>query len=173
MDYIFDIDGTLLDITHRLKFIDGGRNPQPLTNEQQTASKKDWKSFRDPKQKRWDEPILPVIYLMNSLHYEGHNIIIASGRTKDEESDTRKSLAVWAPYITEVDSPVDYLIPMYMRSLNDYRKDAVVKSAMLDRMRLDGYDPKMVFDDRPTVINMWRDRGLVVADMRDPAKGDF
>ena len=54
MDYIFDIDGTLLDITHRLKFITG-------PNEQYDTAKKDWKSFRDPKQKRWDEPIMEVI----------------------------------------------------------------------------------------------------------------
>jgi len=161
MDYIFDIDGTLLDITHRLEFI-----------ESTPRGKKDYVRFRDPELKKSDKPILPVIYIMNALHYEGHQIIIATGRTKDEQEDTRKSLAPHVPYITEMapDGDPDYLIPMYLRSRTDFRKDAIVKSMMLDRMREDGYDPVMVFDDRPSVIDMWHKRGLIVADMRDPEK---
>jgi hypothetical protein len=69
MDYIFDIDGTLLDITHRLEFI-----------ESTPRGKKDYVRFRDPELKKSDKPILPVIYIMNALHYEGHQIIIATGR---------------------------------------------------------------------------------------------
>ncbi len=184
MDYIFDIDGTLLDISHRLKFITRppvnkivvpGQPFMEFVDPDHEPFKKDWKSFRDPRQKNWDEPILPVIYIMNALHHEGHQIIIATGRTKDEQEDTRKSLATYVPYITDMspDGDPGYLIPMYLRSRNDYRKDDLVKSDMLDRMLEDGYDPRMVFDDRPSVISMWHKRGLVVADMRNPAKGDF
>ena len=36
---------------------------------------------------------------------------------------------------------------------------------MLDQMRRDGYDPVMAFDDRPSVVRMWREQGLVVADV--------
>ena len=184
MDYIFDIDGTLLDISHRLKHITAppvkrviplGSPFMEIDDPESKPFKKDWDSFRDPKQKRSDEPILPVIYIMNALHYEGHQVIIATGRTMDEQDDTRTTLAPWVPYITELapDGDPNYLIPMYLRSRNDYRKDAIVKSEMLDRMLEDGYKPAMVFDDRPTVIDMWHERGLVVADMRDPTKGNF
>ena len=64
-------------------------------------------------------------------------------------------------------------IPMYMRSDKDFRKDTIVKSEMLDKMRVDGFDPVLVFDDRPSVIAMWHDRGLKVMDVRDPSKGNF
>ena len=32
-------------------------------------------------------------------------------------------------------------------------------------MRDDGYNPIMAFDDRPNVIRMWREQGLMVADI--------
>ena len=66
MDIIFDVDGTLLDIEHRLKFI--------------KKSPKDWEAFRDPKQKRWDEPIRPMLDLFAALYFSGNNVILASGR---------------------------------------------------------------------------------------------
>ena len=139
MDYIFDIDGTLLDITHRLKFITG-------PNEQYDTAKKDWKSFRDPKQKRWDEPIMEVINILVALRAAGNRVIILSGRTKNEEDDTRDTLRTWIPDIDD--------IPMYMRSDRDRRKDYLTKSDLLDKVRADGYDPKMVFDDRPSVLSL-------------------
>ena len=159
MDYLFDIDGTLLDITHRLKFL--------------REKPKSWKAFRDPKQKRWDEPILPVITIFNALRAAGHNTIIVSARTKDEEEDTRNTLVQWIPGMFDPTEDMDYVIPMYLRSVRDYRKDAVVKAEILKTIREDGYDPVMVFDDRPQVINMWHEQGLVVGDVRDPSKGDF
>ena len=151
MDYLFDIDGTLLDITHRLKFLSG--------------PPKDWKSFRDPDLKRLDAPIMPTIEIMKSLRVAGHNSIIVSARIKDELDVTKDSLRKWVPDIDD--------IPMYLKSNKDYRKDKVVKAMLLEKIRADGYDPVMVFDDRPSVINMWHETGLLVADMRDPSKGDF
>ena len=60
-----------------------------------------------------------------------------------------------------------------MRSDRDRRSDYLVKADHLDDMREDGYNPVMVFEDRPTVIAMWRLKGLLVADVSDPEKGDF
>ncbi len=159
MDYLFDVDGTLLDITHRLKFL--------------REKPKSWKLFRDPKQKRWDEPILPVITIFNALRLAGNNAIIVSARTKDEENDTRDTLATWIPGMNDTTEDMSFVIPMYLRSVRDYRKDAVVKAEILKTIREDGYDPVMVFDDRPQVISMWHETGLKVADVRDPSKGDF
>ena len=152
MQVIFDIDGTLLNIEHRLKFI--------------KKSPKDWKAFRDPKQKRWDEPILPMIDLFNALWFGGHTVLLASGRTVDEEYDTRETLKRWMPHIVELtEGGVDYEIPGWFRSINDYREDTVVKREYLDDMRLHGFEPTLVFDDRPSVIRMWREVGLQVADV--------
>ena len=151
MDVIFDIDGTLVDISHRLKLI--------------KSSPKDWKKFRDPALKLDDKPIMPVIDTLLALSAAGHRIIIASGRNKSEKDGTLDSLRRYIPFIDD--------IPLYMRSDGDYRKDTIVKSAMLDKMIDAGYKPVMVFDDRPSVIDMWHDRGLKVMDVRDPSKGNF
>ena len=118
MDVIFDIDGTLLDISHRLKFI------KPLDP---YRGKKDWKAFRDPKQKRWDEPIMPVVHIFNALLADGHNMIISTGRMRDEENDTRNSLVHYIPELTAKRGDDSWLIPFYMRRMRDYRKDTVLK----------------------------------------------
>jgi|TARA_R110002073_G_scaffold148700_2_gene301907 hypothetical protein len=159
LDYLFDVDGTLLDITHRLKFI--------------REKPKNWKAFRDPRQKNWDEPIIPIINIFNALRAAGHNTIIVTARTKDEEEDTRKTLVNWIPGMLDPTEDMDYVIPMYLRSFRDYRKDTVVKAEILEKVRMDGYKPEMVFDDRPSVINMWHEQGLIVGDVRDPSKGEF
>tara|TARA_R110002072_G_scaffold70247_1_gene169847 strand:- start:395 stop:883 length:489 start_codon:yes stop_codon:yes gene_type:complete len=159
LDYLFDVDGTLLDITHRLKFI--------------REKPKNWKAFRDPRQKNWDEPIIPIINIFNALRAAGHNTIIVTARTKDEEEDTRKTLVNWIPGMLDPTEDMDYVIPMYLRSYRDFRKDTVVKAEILEKVRMDGYKPEMVFDDRPSVINMWHEQGLIVGDVRDPSKGEF
>ena len=46
----------------------------------------------------------------------------------------------------------------------------MLKSGMLDRMIEDGYQPRLVFDDRTSVVNMWRERGLRAVQV---APGDF
>ena len=159
MDVIFDIDGTLLDISHRLKFIQ--------------QKPKDWKAFRDPKQKHWDEPIMPVVHIFNALLADGHNMIISTGRMRDEENDTRNSLVHYIPELTAKQGDDSWLIPFYMRRMRDNRKDTVLKKEMLNIMRIDGYNPVMVFEDRPSVINMWHEQGLKVMDVRDPSQGEF
>jgi hypothetical protein len=57
-----------------------------------------------------------------------------------------------------------------MRSDNDYRADFIVKEELLAQLRADGYNPVMAFDDRQQVVDMWRENGLICAQV---AKGDF
>jgi hypothetical protein len=148
MDVIFDIDGTLLNIEHRLKFI--------------KKSPKDWEGFRDPKQKHWDEPIRPMLDLFTSLYLGGDNVILCSGRCQSEEADTRASLAS----LLQTDFVLDDAnVPGYFRPDKDRREDSIIKSEALDQMLSDKFSPTLVFDDRPSVIRMWRDRGLKVADV--------
>ncbi|SVA73232.1 uncharacterized protein METZ01_LOCUS126086 [marine metagenome] len=157
MDIIFDIDGTLLNISHRLHFIK--ENP------------KDWKAFRDPKQKRWDEPRLEIIQIADALQKRAHRLIFASGRLESERLDTARSLNRWFNFENALDSASTMGLerfptwPFYMRQKGDFRKDTIIKSEMLDKMREDGYNPILAFDDRPAIIQMWRDRGLKVADI--------
>lgn len=51
---------------------------------------------------------------------------------------------------------------LYMRTANDNRKDAVVKKEIFESV-LDNYSNVIaVFDDRPSVVDLWHDLGLKV-----------
>jgi hypothetical protein len=54
-----------------------------------------------------------------------------------------------------------------MRKDKDYRPDTKVKAEMLETLRNQGFNPVMAFDDRPSVIRMWKEHGLTVADVGD------
>lgn len=138
---IFDIDGTLADIGHRIHFI---RRPADAV-----TWKKDWKSFHAREQLLKDTPIEPIVRLLLTLR-EHNKIVLCSGRNEW----TRGTTAQWLSYNG---IPYDRL---YMRSSGDYRDDAIVKSELLDAILADGFDPWIVFDDRQRVVDMWRSRGL-------------
>ena len=144
MDIIFDVDGTLMDISHRKQFVE--------------SKPKDWNSFREETPN--DAPIKEVFQVAIALQKAGHNIIIASGRNKSQRAITMKQLMKEGLVF----------IDLFMRSDTDYRSDVVLKREMLGAMRRKGLNPKMVFDDRDSVVQMWRDEGLRVAQV---APGDF
>lgn len=176
MDVIFDIDGTLLDISHRLHFLGLKESTSPSERAKPKASKK-WKEFRNPKLKRWDEPIVPVIAVAQSLIKDGHQVLLLSGRIRDEAEGTIESLQRWFKNDRILDPNKESdkrhykfgkqrgCIPLYMRANKDYKPDYVSKSNLYQKVLADGYKPVMVFDDRPSVIRMWRERGLLVADV--------
>ena len=141
MDIIFDIDGTLLDISHRLHLI---RKKPP-----------DWKTFKDPNLARWDVPRLAIIKVAVALQKAGDQVLLCSGRTESERESTLQSLSRFF-------SPMPML---WMRKDKDYRPDTEVKAEMLKTLRNQGFNPVMVFDDRPSVIRMWKENGLTVADV--------
>ena len=155
MDVIFDVDGTLLDITHRLHFLNLNKMMSNSERARPSGSK-NWEAFRDPKLKELDEPIKPIVDVLLAMHAD-HQIIISSGRTESEEADTKSSLRKVIPFIDD--------LPFYMRSEKDYRPDTHMKLTALGKMRADGYNPIIAFDDRPNVIRMWREQGLMVADI--------
>ena len=57
-----------------------------------------------------------------------------------------------------------------MRSNSDFRPDFEVKEGMLVKMKDQGFDPIMAFDDRQQVVDMWRRQGITVMQV---AEGDF
>lgn len=144
MDIIFDVDGTLMNIDHRRKFVEN----RP----------KDFKAFRNATEH--DTPNKDVFAIAQAMRLAGHRIIIASGRNKSQRD------------ITEAQMIAGGIVPeaFYMRSDKDYRADYIVKREMLDKIRADGYDPVLVFDDRTSVVNMWREAGLRAVQV---APGDF
>lgn len=144
MDVIFDVDGTLMDIEHRRHFV--------------VQRPKDFDAFREATSQ--DTAKEDIFAVAKALKAAGHRIIISSGRNKSQRAVTLKQL-MGAGLVFDA---------LYMRSDKDFRPDDEVKSQMLDKMIKDGFNPTMAFDDRQRVVDMWRDRGLTVAQV---APGDF
>lgn len=137
---IVDIDGTLADLGHRLHHIAGGA--------------KNWTAFFDAMP---DDGCVEPIRRLCSMAYAELPVVICSGRPDSHRSITEKWL---------YDHGVPYSA-LYMRAAGDHRPDDIVKSQILDAILADGYEPLFVVDDRPRVVAMWRDRGLVCLQCRE------
>ena len=144
MDVIFDVDGTLMDLDHRRKFLDG------------SMGKKDWSGFVDATKDA--TPKDQIHSVAKALAAQGHRIVILTGRNQAQHDITALQLK---------DIPYDTMI---MRPDDNYDADQDLKSGMLDHLISLGYNPTLVFDDRDAVVNMWRDRGLICCQV---APGDF
>jgi hypothetical protein len=142
--YIFDIDGTLADCSHRIHHIQ--------------KSPKDWRSFFAAVE--FDAPIVHVIKLAIDLSLAGAAIIYVSGRSDECRAATESWLRQYA-------CPHGRL---YMRKEGDYRDDDIVKAEILGELQQHGYNPIMAFDDRNRVVAAWRRNGVPCAQV---AEGDF
>ena len=137
---IFDIDGTLADIRHRLHHIkDGGRN---------------WDGFFEAAVD--DKPIKQMIELLKSLM--DYRVILVSGRPER----IRKLTGDWLEKHQMTMGDYDYE-DLYMRPDGDHRPDYVLKKEILGKIREDypGEEVLFVVDDRPSVVKMWREEGLI------------
>lgn len=147
--YIFDLDGTLALIEHRLHHIQ--KKP------------KDWRSFFANVGD--DEPNLPVIRTLQALRKGGAEVWIWSGRSDECKAQTvewlhkhgcmgslRNTLWAW---------PFGAPERFRMRRAGDYRDDVVVKSEWLSEIEPPEFARlTAVFDDRARVVQMWRDAGV-------------
>lgn len=134
---IFDIDGTLADITHRKHFIEG--------------KKQDWKSFNESA--RVDPPIkATIVILLTMIQAGAFDIRFWTGRSEEYKD----ILLTWLNEQTGI--PEEWFKDkIKMRSLYDYRSDFIVKEEWLKSMS----DKErqlllMVFEDRDKVVSMWR-----------------
>ena len=137
---VFDIDGTLANIEHRLDYV--------------RSKPKNWKAFDAGILNDKVNPHVAAAFF--ALRDAGHEIVFASGRNERSRDATVAWLdanGFWTPKWS-------YL---YMRKADDFRGDDIVKQEILaDIVRDFGHKPDMVFDDRPRVIRMWRDNGIFV-----------
>ena len=136
---IFDLDGTIADIDHRLHFV----KKQP----------KDWVGFLDacPDDK------------LNQSVYEFYRrcnpaeVVICSGRNATHRGQTVDCLAR---------HKITYNALM-MRREKDYRPDVVIKLEMLTSIRNSRMHPIFAIDDRPSVVQMWRRNGIACFQVDD------
>jgi FMN phosphatase YigB (HAD superfamily) len=143
-DIIFDIDGTLADCTHRVHWV--------------TTRPKNWSAFDAGIPN--DSPMEDIIYLNKMFSNLGHKIAIVTGRSERQRMAT-------IDWLSQYEICYETL---RMRKDNDFRADYIIKEEILNLMLEEGWNPKMVFDDRQTVVNMWRRRGIRCLQV---AAGDF
>ena len=140
--YIFDLDGTLSLIDHRLHLL-----------ELETSDK--WRYFYAACDK--DQPNSSVIATLESLRQSGAEVWIFTGRS----DEVRHKTINWLNYHTtftvdELESPM-----LVMRTLGDYTSDAALKKQWLNEML--PYDRERliaVFEDRDRVVEMYRSSGI-------------
>lgn len=109
-----------------------------------------------------DKPNKPVIEAIKSLERDGFRLVFCSGREDFAREDT-------VSWIYEHVGPVDDW-DLHMRKAGDGRKDFIVKAEMFDSDIAPNFNVIGVFDDRNSVVQMWRDKGLTVFQVAD---GDF
>lgn len=136
---ICDLDGTIADITHRLQYV----KEEP----------KDWKKFfsliHNDELRRW-----VADQVEKTLNEHNAKLIYVSARPETYREESERWLELnWAPYY-------ELLI---MRGENDKREDSLIKAEIYEKY-LRNLDIVAVFDDRPRVIRMWKEKGLNVVD---------
>lgn len=147
--YIFDIDGTLADCSHRLHHI---------VREEGDHRPKDWDGFH--KHTSGDTPIPAIVSVCKAIIDAGNFVIFVTGRSEDCRADTEKWLA---EHVSEGHR-------LYMRASGDRRDDVIVKRELLGEVIADGFAPVMAFEDRARVVAMWRSEGVPCAQV---SEGDF
>jgi uncharacterized HAD superfamily protein len=139
MDYIFDIDDTLSNSSHRANWISKD-NPN-----------RNWGTYY--KLLVDDEPIAPVVKTLQSLYECGHRVILCTGRPEEYRNLT-------VHWLEKHNVPAHDLF-MRQRSETGLR-NAQAKRVMINRIKESGYNPVAVFEDNPLSVEMWKSCGLVV-----------
>jgi len=130
---IFDIDGTLADVSERIHHV--------------SKKPKNWNAFFAGMAQ--DKAIHSMVRLCNILHASGIQIILCSGRSEEHRAQTVAWLA---------QQGVNYHA-LLLRKDKDRRSDTEIKRELL--ATLDKSKILFVVEDRSRVVEMWRSEGLV------------
>jgi len=164
---VFDLDGTLADMTHRA----------PMIAHRPRMDAAQWDLFFAAAVN--DTPIVPMVDLFAMLR-PLTELQIWTGRPERIRRATEdwltehlflnrrwvsKSARTSSKYNPIVPNP--WHIPLRMRPDADHRPDAELKQEWLAALAA---PPTMVFEDRERVVDMWRRNGVVCAQV---AKGDY
>lgn len=133
-DVIFDIDGTLADITHRLRYV----QQEP----------KNWKEFFAHLDQ--DKPRVEIVEKVKT-YAEDYNIVLVTGRPEEHRKVTEE-------WLKKNDITYQTLI---MRPKGDRRDDDVLKEEILNKyFKKDNI--YLVFEDRKRVVDMWARNKIAV-----------
>ena len=142
MAYIFDIDGTLADCSQRLHFIQ--------------QEKPDWESFY--KDCVNDRPILPTLFLAQTLQDANKDLIFVTGRPEKYMEETLN----WLCNQFDTNSVI-----LMMRKDGDHRPDYIVKKEIYEEYIKNHFVIYGIFEDRKQCVDMWRSLGLTCYQVAD------
>lgn len=143
MFIVFDLDGTLALNEHRRHFVEG-------------PGKKDWDGFFEAC--GGDTLNRPLATILRTMRRDGHRVEIWSGRTDKVIALTKGWL-----YLNDLAH-----IPYKGRPVGNYNTDVILKHGWLDDNK--EYWPHLFFDDRDSVVKLWRNLGIPCFQV---AEGDF
>lgn len=113
----------------------------------------------DPKNwDKWNEHILhhtpywDMVHLFEMYHACGHVNFIITARMENVRRDTE----AWLNIVGIQDKHEG----LFMRGMTDYRPDYEVKLDVLNTLRSQGIEPDIAFEDRGSVVQMYRENGL-------------
>lgn len=141
---VFDIDGTIADMEHRRHWV--------------ATKPKNWPAFNAGMAR--DTVHKDIAGLMDMFADKDYTILLCSGRGEE-------SRAVTEAWLADNDLPYKQL---YMRGLQDYRQDSIVKVELLAQIRAQHGNPWLWFDDRQQVVDAIRAEGVRVLQV---ASGNF
>ncbi len=140
---VIDIDNTLSNCDHREHLL-----------EKKEGQRTNWKGFFDA---MGDDPLNEWCKDLMKRYREDHIIILNSGRP----DSYRQITEAW---LEKNNVPYDHL---FMRHRQDSRKDDIVKELLYDfECRTRVSEVKLWVDDRFSVINKMRSRGITVLDCK-------
>lgn len=145
---IFDIDGTLADLTHRLPLIKQGLHAE------------------SEKYVHNDTPILAQCVVLSALRYQGTEVYYLTGRSESCRAATTSWLAKHLG-----GHPTDHSARLIMRPAGSKMKDMDFKRAVYNALSEESRKRLlMVFEDRKRVVEMWRSLGVPCCQV---AEGDY
>lgn len=184
---IFDIDGTLANIEHRLHHIEM-RNGTPVEigpgktkgilrgwagEHHAEVELEDGKLYHVAKtalrfRKNWeafygacsnDKPIEQIWALLGMAKFAGFKVVFVTGRSEKYREQTLRWLCkYWLDLRLEK-------VDLRMRRDGDHRPDYEIKRELVPDAELT--DILFVVEDRSQVVKMWRERGLMVLQCAD------
>ncbi|WP_256988480.1 HAD family acid phosphatase [Rhodococcus sp. 05-2255-3B1] len=136
---IVDVDGTLVDVSGILHYVDGSLG--------QTKSGRPIKNFdKFHAASAFCPPNRQAIEYCERMHAAGHELLIVTARMEQWREVTTKWL--------NAELTVPYLGP-FMRRDRDYRRDVDIKTEIHAALT-EHHDIVGAIDDNPNVIELWR-----------------
>lgn len=135
---IFDIDGTLADVSKRVKYLQG--------------EKKDRNKFYDDvKDDEVIKPIADLLCAVGNSYHPFFQMVCVTARPERTWYDTvrwLKEKAGFEPY------------RIFMRNDDDDRPEAEVKRDLVEFLRREGYPIVLAIANRDEIVKMYRNMGI-------------